>query len=66
VSEDLLGNVIPTVDTLSNLFGYFKDIRTCNSKLRYFDWDGQVHLVKGKNTLTTDTLKSNYLWPFRS
>jgi hypothetical protein len=41
-------DVIPTVDTLTNLFTYFKTIRTCNSKLRYFDWDGQVHLVKGK------------------
>ena len=20
----------------------------CHSKLRYFDWDGQVHLAKGK------------------
>jgi hypothetical protein len=39
---------IPTVNTLSNLFGYFKTMRTCHSKLRYFDWDGQVHLAKGK------------------
>jgi hypothetical protein len=23
-------------------------MRTCNSKLRYFDWDRQVHLAKGK------------------
>ena len=23
-------------------------MRTCHSKLRYFDWDGQVHLAKGK------------------
>ncbi len=37
------GDVIPTVNTLSNLFGYFKAIRTCHSKLRYFDRDGQVH-----------------------
>ena len=42
------GDVIPTVNTLSNLFGYFKAMRTCHSKLRYFDWDGQVHLAKGK------------------
>ena len=42
------GHVIPTVNTLSNLFGYFKAMRTCHSKLRYFDWDGQVHLAKGK------------------
>ncbi len=42
------GDVIPTVNTLSNLFGYFKVIHTCHSKLRYFDWDGQVHLVKDK------------------
>ena len=40
--------MIPTVDTLTNLFGYFKVMRTCHGKLRYFDWDGQVHLVKGK------------------
>jgi hypothetical protein len=42
------GDVIPTVDTLTNLFGYFKAMRTCHSTLRYFDWDGQVHLTKGK------------------
>ena len=42
------GDVIPTVNTLSNIFGYFKAMRTCHSKLRYFDWDGQVHLAKGK------------------
>ncbi len=42
------GDVIPTVNTLSNLFVYFKAMRTCHSKLRYFDWDGQVHLAKGK------------------
>jgi hypothetical protein len=23
-------------------------MRTCHAKLRYFDWDGQVHLAKGK------------------
>jgi hypothetical protein len=42
------GDVIGTVDSLTNLFGYFKSMRTCHSKLRYFDWDGQVHLAKGK------------------
>ncbi len=42
------GDVIPTCDTLSNLFGYFKDMWMCEAKLRYFDWDGQVHIVKGK------------------
>jgi len=42
------GDVIDTVDSLTNLFGYFKAMRTCQSKLRYFDWDGQVHLAKGK------------------
>jgi hypothetical protein len=42
------GDVIPTCDNLSNLFGYFKAIRTCEAKLRYFDWDGQVHIAKGK------------------
>ena len=40
-------DVIGTVDSLTNLFGYFKGIRGCHSKLRYFDWDGQVHLTKG-------------------
>ncbi len=30
------------------MFGYFKTIRTYNAKLRYFDWDGQVHVAKGK------------------
>jgi hypothetical protein len=44
------GDVIPTVNTLSNLFGYFKVMSTCHSKLRYFDWDGQVHLAKGKTS----------------
>ena len=42
------GDVIPTVDTLTNLFDYFKVMHTCHGKLRYFDWGGQVHLVKGK------------------
>ena len=42
------GDVIGTVDSLTNLFGYFKAMRGCHSKLRYFDWDGQVHLAKGK------------------
>ncbi len=42
------GDAIPTVDTLSNLFGYLKAIRSCEAKLRYFDWDGQVYVVKGK------------------
>jgi hypothetical protein len=42
------GDVIGTVDSLTNLFGYFKVMRGCHSKLRYFDWDGQVHLAKGK------------------
>jgi hypothetical protein len=42
------GDVIPTCDNLSNLFGYFKAMRTCEAKLRYFDWDGQVHITKGK------------------
>jgi hypothetical protein len=42
------GDVIPTCDNLSTLFVYFKSIRTCEEKLRYFDWDGQVHIVKGK------------------
>jgi hypothetical protein len=42
------GDVIPTCDNLSNLFGYFKVIRTCETKLRYFDWDGQVHIAKNK------------------
>jgi hypothetical protein len=23
-------------------------MRSCHAKLRYFDWDGQVHLAKGK------------------
>jgi hypothetical protein len=42
------GDVIGTVDSLTNLFGYFKVMRTCHSKLRYFDWDGQVHLPRDK------------------
>ncbi len=42
------GDVNGTVDSLTNLFGYFKTMCTCHAKLRYFDWDGQVHLTKGK------------------
>jgi hypothetical protein len=42
------GDVIDTVDSLTNLFVYFKTMCGCHSKLRYFDWDGQVHLAKGK------------------
>ena len=42
------GDAIPTCENLPNLFGYFKAMRTCHAKLRYFDWDGQVHLAKGK------------------
>ena len=42
------GDAIPTCEHLSNLFGYFKAMRTCHAKLRYFDWHGQVHLAKGK------------------
>ncbi len=41
------GDAIPTCENLSNL-GYFKGIRTCHAKLRYFDWDGQVYLPKVK------------------
>jgi hypothetical protein len=41
-------DVIGTVDSLTKLFGYFKAMRGFHSKLRYFDWDGQVHLAKGK------------------
>jgi hypothetical protein len=33
---------------LINLLGYFKAMRSCEAKLRYFDWDGQVHIAKGK------------------
>ena len=42
------GDAIPTCENLSNLFGYFKAMRTCHAKLRDFDWDGQVHLAKDK------------------
>jgi hypothetical protein len=41
-------DVFLTCDNLSNLFGYFKAMRTCEAKLWYFDWDGQVHIAKGK------------------
>ncbi len=43
-----IGDVIPTCDNLSNLFCYFKTMRRCKAKLRNFDWDGQVHIAKGK------------------
>jgi hypothetical protein len=42
------GQDIATSDNLTNLFGYFKVMRTCHASLRYFDCDGQVHLAKGK------------------
>ena len=42
------GDAIGTIDSLTNLFGYFKAMHGCHSKLRYFDWDDQVHLAKGK------------------
>ncbi len=42
------GDVIPTVDTPINLFGYFKVMHIVHGKLRYFDWDGQVHLTNVK------------------
>ena len=50
------GDVIPTCDTLSNLFGYFKAMRSCEAKLRYFAWDGQVHIAKGKTGGQRETL----------
>jgi hypothetical protein len=64
------GDVIPTFKTLSNLFGYLKTMRTCHSKLRYFDWDGQVHLEKGKTggqqgdplEMLTFNLTIHHLW----
>ena len=34
------GDDIPTCEKLSDLFGYFKVMRTCHDVLRYFDWDG--------------------------
>ncbi len=30
------GQAFPNSETLSNLFGYFKAMRTCHGKLRYF------------------------------
>ncbi len=33
------GHIVPTVDTLTNLFGYFKAKRTCHSNLRHFGMD---------------------------
>jgi hypothetical protein len=42
------GEAIPACENLSNLFAYFKAMRTCHTKLRYFDWDEQVQLVKVK------------------
>jgi hypothetical protein len=42
------GEAIPTCENLSNLFGYLRAMCTCHASLRYFDWDGQVHLAEGK------------------
>jgi hypothetical protein len=36
------------IETLSNMFGYFKAMRACHAKLRHFDWDRQVHLANSK------------------
>jgi len=36
---DKRSDSIGTIDSLTNLFGYFKAMRGCRSKLRYFDWD---------------------------
>ena len=48
VCDLMSGDTIVTSETLSNMFGYFKSIRVCHSKLRYFDCNGQVHLAKDK------------------
>jgi hypothetical protein len=64
------GAAIPTCENLSNLFGYFKAMRTCHAKLRYFDWDGQVHLAKSKTggqqgdplEMLIFNLTSHHLW----
>ena len=64
------GQDIPNCETLSNLFGYFKAMHTCHGKLRYFDWDGQVHLAKGKTggnrgdplEMLTFNLTIHHLW----
>ena len=47
------GDDISTYETLSNMFDYFHDMWTCHSQIRYFDWDGQVHLTKSKTRGTT-------------
>jgi hypothetical protein len=36
------GDVIDTVDSLTNLFGYFKAMCPCHAKLRYFDYTTSV------------------------
>ena len=41
------GDAIATSETLSNMVAYFKSMRACHAKLRYFDWDGLCHLAKG-------------------
>jgi hypothetical protein len=38
----------PFLYSATNKHHNFKVIRTCEAKLRYFDWDGQVHIAKGK------------------
>ncbi len=64
------GDTIATSETLSNMFGYFKVMCVCHAKLRYFDWDGQVHLTKGKTggqqgdplEMLTFNLTIHHLW----
>ena len=41
-------DVIVNSEVLSNFLGYFRSIRTCHVNLRYFDWDGRVHLTRDK------------------
>jgi hypothetical protein len=66
------GDAIPTCEKLSNLFGYFKAMRTCHAKLRYFDWDGQFQeaqaiayaddgYIKGKLTQAAFDVAQNIL-----
>ena len=50
------GDVIPTSESLSHMFGYFFDMLSACAKLRYFDYEGLLHLkwVSGQILIRQD------------
>ncbi len=60
----------PLSNNKSKMLGYFHVMCTSHAKLRYLDWDGQVHLAKGKSggqqggtlEMLVFNLTTLYLW----